>query len=81
MKTTKLLPSLNRLSLRQIKADELEKFNHLLVEHHYLHSSKSAGETLRYVAEIDGKWVALLLWGSAAYRLKPRDEWIGWDSS
>ena len=81
MKTTKLLPSLNRLSLRQIKADELEKFNYLLVEHHYLHSSKSAGETLRYVAEIDGKWVALLLWGSAAYRLKPRDEWIGWDSS
>lgn len=81
MKNLKLFPSLNRLGLRQIKPDELEEFNHLLVEHHYLHSSRSAGESLRYVAEIDGERVALLLWGSAAYRLKPRDEWIGWDSS
>ena len=28
-----------------------------------------AGNSLRLVVEADGQWVALLLWGSAAYRL------------
>lgn len=37
-----------------------------------------AGDTLRMVGVADDKWIALLLWGSACYRLKHRDEWIGW---
>ena len=73
--------SLKRLSLRIIEEEEIEEFNRILREHHPLHSSRSGGETLRYVAEIDGEWVGVLLWGSAAYRLKDRDQWIGWDES
>ena len=30
------------------------------------------------VAESEGKWLGLLTWGSAAYRLKPRDAVIAW---
>ncbi len=38
----------------------------------------SGGDTMRLVVEADGEWVALFLWGSAAYRLKDRDAFIGW---
>ncbi len=30
---------------------------------------------------IEGEWLGLLMWGSAAYRLKPRDEFIGWTAT
>jgi hypothetical protein len=36
---------------------------------------------MRMVAQIDGQWIGLLMWGSAAYCLKPRDEWIGWTAT
>ena len=36
------------------------------------------GETLRYVAKQNGRWIALLGWSSAAFHLGPRDAWIGW---
>ncbi len=76
-----LTPSIDRLTLRLILPEEQERFNDLLIQHHYLHSAGSAGETLRYVALIDGQWVCLLLWGAASYRLKDRDGWIGWDGA
>jgi hypothetical protein len=66
------------LTLRICGDDELEEYRALIAKHHYLKSSGSAGDTLRYIAEVDGQKVALLSWGGAAYRLKPRDEWIGW---
>ena len=36
---------------------------------------------MRMVARIDDEWVGLLMWGSAAYRLKARDEFIGWTTT
>jgi len=36
------------------------------------------GEQLRYVAECDGRWLALLGWCAAARHLRSRDHWIGW---
>jgi len=36
------------------------------------------GESLRYVAKLNGKWIALLGWSSAAFHLRARDAWIGW---
>ena len=26
-----------------------------------------------------GKWLALMVWGSVCYHLRPRDEYIGWN--
>jgi hypothetical protein len=47
-------------------------------QYHYLGEGHAVGDTMRMVAELDGEWVGLLMWGSACYRLKPRDEFIGW---
>jgi hypothetical protein len=33
---------------------------------------------LRYVAEYRGQWVAMLMFSSAAFHLKPRDRWLHW---
>jgi GNAT superfamily N-acetyltransferase len=46
--------------------------------HHYLGIRRLVGESLRYVAEEGGKWLALVGWGSAAFKCGPRDRWIGW---
>jgi len=32
------------------------------------------GEQLRYVAENEDRWVALLVWSAAAHKLKLREE-------
>ena len=66
------------VQVRLIKPQEREPFDRLLVEGHYLHSADFVGEQLRYVAEYEGQWVALLVWNAAAYKLKPREDWIGW---
>ena len=53
-------------------------WNKLIVKHHYLKEHRMVGESLRYVAKVNGKWVALLGWSSAAFHLRARDAWIGW---
>lgn len=67
-----------KLTVRPCREEELPLFRELAARHHYLEGCRSAGDTLRYVAEIGGRWVALLTWGAAAYKLKHREKWIGW---
>jgi hypothetical protein len=69
---------LDGVQLRLIEPPERQRFDQLLIEGHYLHSAEFVGEQLRYVAEYQGQWVALLAWSAGAYRLKLREEWIGW---
>jgi hypothetical protein len=69
---------LDGVNVRLIRKDERERFDRLIVEEHYLHSVELVGEQLRYVAEYDGEWVALLAWSAAAFNLKDREAWIGW---
>ena len=45
---------------------------------HYLGLGQLVGESLKYVAEADGRWLAVLGWASAAFKCGPRDRWIGW---
>jgi hypothetical protein len=47
--------------------------------HHYLGFRKLVGESIKYVAELQNQWVALLGWGTAAFKCGSRDEWIGWE--
>ena len=68
------------LIVRPIREEELPRFRELMAANHYLKGDRSAGDTIRYVAELEGQWVALLLWGAAAYKLKYREEWIGWNT-
>lgn len=69
---------LEGVGVRLVRSEEREAFDRLLCEHHYLKSAQFVGEQLRYVAEVEGQWVALLAWSAAAYQLAPREEWIGW---
>lgn len=70
---------LRDLEVRTVKASEVERFNRLLEQEHYLGETPHVGEMLRQVITYKGRWQAILLWGPCAYRLKERDEWIGWD--
>ena len=69
---------LARVAVRLIREDEREVFDRTLVDQHYLASARLVGQTLRYVAECDGQWVALLTFSGAALHLKSREKWIGW---
>jgi hypothetical protein len=69
---------LSRVSLRLIKEEERERFDQLLETEHYLQSARIGGRHLRYVAEVDGDWVAILTFSGAAPHLKPREKWVGW---
>lgn len=73
--------ALNGVIVRLISREEQERFNNLLIEHHYLHSADMFGERLCYVAEYNGEWLALLSWSAPAYRLKAREKWIGWSEA
>jgi hypothetical protein len=69
---------LDGVTLRPITAQEREGFDQLMVEEHYLKSSRLVGEQLRYVAVYQNRWVALMSWSAGAYHLKDREAWIQW---
>jgi len=59
---------------------EVGWFDRLLANKHYLGAGRPVGDYLRQVVEMDGKAVALLVWGPACYALKDRDHWISWST-
>lgn len=71
---------LNRVTVRLLREDEQGQFNYLLETQHYLESSRLGGQSLRYVAQIDDQWVALLTFSAPALHLKARERWIGWSA-
>jgi len=70
--------ALETLEVRPIMRTEEQLWNQLMDEHHYLGFRHLVGESIKYAAQIDGKWVALLGWGTAAFKCGVRDRWIGW---
>jgi hypothetical protein len=70
--------TLARVSIRLIEPVEKARWDELICERHYLKNANLVGRQLRYVAERDGQWVALLGWNVAAYHLRPREDWAGW---
>ena len=69
---------LRRVEVRPIQPDERGAWDALVAAHHYLGLRSLFGKTLRYVATLDGRWLALLGWQAAALKCAPRDTWIGW---
>jgi len=49
-------------------------------KHHYLGFRVIVGESLRYVAVLGDRPVALIGWGAAAFKSRHRDAWIGWEA-
>jgi len=72
---------LDGVQVRLIEAGERERFDRLLIEQHYLHNAEMVGARLCYVAQYEGRWLALFSWSAPAYRLKAREAWIGWSEA
>jgi uncharacterized protein DUF4338/DDE family transposase len=71
---------LDHLQVRLLTSPkDTARCDQLIIEHHYLHDATLVGEQLRYVAIYKGQWLALASWSGAAFHLKDRDEFIGWD--
>ena len=69
--------SSSALSVRPILPYERARFDETLAAEHWL-GTGLVGEVMRYVAEEDGNWVALLGFGSAALCVRPREELVSW---
>src|SRR5437016_9184902 len=70
----------SRLEVCVATAQQAERFDQQLGEHHYLGAGRPVGDYLRQIVALDGKPVALLVWGPACYALKDRDLWISWSA-
>jgi hypothetical protein len=72
---------LDQIVVRLIEPDEQERWDQLITRRHYLKSANLVGERLCYVVEYGGQWLGLLGWSAAAYHIRARDQWIGWNSN
>lgn len=61
------------------RPDQLALYEWLLHEYHYLSYASPVGLNLKYlVRDRQGRPVSCLLFGSAAWKCAPRDQFIGW---
>jgi hypothetical protein len=70
------------VKLRLVRNTTLEPlYNSLIEQHHYLGYKQIVGNHLKYIAFIGDQPVACIGWGSAAWSVKSREAFIGWDKS
>ena len=55
-KATPEIHILRRVAVRLLRPEERPRFDQLLEQKHDLHSARLGGQSLRYVAELDGPW-------------------------
>jgi hypothetical protein len=74
-------------ALRPLRVEPVERpseialFQFLLQRYHYLGHRNCVGENLKYlVRDRTHRPLACLLFGAAAWKLRARDAWIGWES-
>lgn len=69
------------LTIRMVRQTPDEALWDFLVDaHHYLGRPWIVGASLKYLAYLDGRLVACLGWGSAAWKVECRDSLIGWNA-
>ncbi len=75
------LPKLRPLCIENVGSSaKLAVFKSYLSQYHYLGFDRTIGENMKYmVSSRDGKPLSCLLFGSAAWSCRERDEFIGWD--
>ena len=70
------------VKLKLVRNTQLEPlYNSLVHQHHYLGYRQIVGNHLKYIAFIEEQPAACIGWGSAAWSVKSRDVFIGWDKS
>ncbi len=70
--------NLKDLIVRPITPEEEMDWNSAMDRHHYLGFRRLTGRSLKYLALLDGRLVALIGWGSAVLKCSSRDRWIDW---
>lgn len=74
------LSNLDPVELKLARNTDLETlYNSLVQEHHYLGFRQIVGNHLKYMAFIGERPVACIGWGSAAWSVKSRESFVGWD--
>lgn len=75
------LKALTPIQINAVRAPQIKAlFNCLLSYYHYMGYHGTVGQNMKYlVADREGNPLACLLFGSAAWKIKPRDSFIGWD--
>lgn len=78
---TAALPNLRPIRITPVgKGEEDSLFRTLLSLYHYLGYSGPVGENLKYIVyDRNDTPLASLLFGAAAWKIAPRDAFIGWD--
>ena len=75
------LGDLGPLTIQEVSADTTARLRvaAALEEFHYLGCRGTVGENLQYaITDGQGRLLACLLFGAAAWKCRARDEWIGW---
>jgi hypothetical protein len=63
------------------KGYELKLFKYFISAYHYLGWSGTIGENLKYLFfDAYGRPLGCMMWGAAAWKVKPRDAYIGWNA-
>lgn len=78
------LHALGPLSLREVSQDTQGRteLKAALAQFHYLGYRTSVGANLQYaVHNAQGRLLAVAVFGAAAWKCAPRDQWIGWSPS
>ncbi len=66
----------------QLGSQDSQLFDYYLHKFHYLGFNRTVGENIKYLIRgRDGQDLACLLFGSAAWKTAPRDQFIGWKDS
>ncbi|MFP4392003.1 MAG: Druantia anti-phage system protein DruA [Desulfohalobiaceae bacterium] len=76
---TGLVKDLSGLEIRQVSGYTKLVWKHLLQRYHYLGCPRIVGEHLCQAAMLGDQIVACLAWGSPAWKIAPRDQFIDWD--
>jgi hypothetical protein len=67
--------------IQLVSPEQSYLWEYLVYHHHYLGLPKLVGEYLKHLVYINGRVVACLSWASAAWKVKARDQFIGWEES
>lgn len=73
---------LARLSVEPVRHKrDSSLWNAYIERHHYLGHALIPGAQLRYFVRSNGEPLALLSFGASAWKVKPRDQFIGWSDA
>jgi hypothetical protein len=75
------LEELGPLKVREVSRDATERawIKRALERHHYLGFKGAVGENLQYIiSDTEGRRLACLVFGAAAWKCQDRDKFIGW---